>query len=194
VTLVCNPYVSSIDNYPDVNYDSLFKHFGVSYGCGDFFSDRNVLMPYNERCLVEIGLNKFGLNTNSIYDCYQYANDTDFDGFLSEVNNSIVYRDGVCNSTDDNFGNDYFRYPEYHYTPLVFSTDNSAVSTNTVWLEGANPTKDFNETSAIRASIYSVLDTNPDLDYSSACILNDNWNIYHTSLLLTGFAYFFLCN
>ena len=49
------------------------------------------------------------------------------------------------------------------------------VSSSTVWIGGANATKDLNKTSAIQASMYSVLEANnSDLEDSSASILHDN--------------------
>lgn len=51
MVLVCNPYVSSVDNYPDPEIYSGFKQLGVRYSCGDSFSDRDVFIPYNEPML-----------------------------------------------------------------------------------------------------------------------------------------------
>ena len=212
MALVCNPYISSVDNYPDPENYSWFQHLGVSYGCGDSFLDGDVFMPYNERCSIEFGLNTFGFNT--VYNCYQYANDTDFDGFLSEVNNSIAYKDGVCNSTtdDDDFTTDDdniddFEHSKYRYTPLIYSDSNVYVPfsanskegyTNNVitYIGGANATKNFNKTLAIQTSMYSVLETDifDSTDSSSSYSISNNWNMHHpTSLLLVGgVVYFFL--
>jgi len=210
--LVCNPHRAPVDDYKIPKNYASFNQLGVRYGCGDTISDNDVFMPYNERCYAEVGINTYGLN--SMYNCYQYANDTDFDGFLSEVHNSIAYKDSVCNSTDDDDdfttdddNIDDFEYSKYRYTPLIYSDRNVYVPvsanskegyTNNVitYIGGANATKDFNKTLAIQTSMYSVLETDifDSKDSSSSYSISNNWNMHHpTSLLLVGgVVYFFL--
>lgn len=151
------------------------------------------------RCSIEIGLNTFGLTT--VYNCYQYANDTDLVSLMYVIQRKTTTSPPTTTLMILDMVNivihPLFIVTEM-YMYLLALTQKKGYTFNDadVWIVGANATKDFNKTLAIQTSMYSVLET--DLfdfkDSSSSYSINNNWRMHHhTSLLLIGgVVYFFL--
>ena len=74
--LVCSSYSPT----STTTYD-FWSYKGMSYGCN--YQDPNfvVNMPFNEKCSAQI-------DERDTFDCWQFAEGTKFDSFLSEAGNS----------------------------------------------------------------------------------------------------------
>ena len=111
--LVCSSY-SPTTTYDDYN-GVIDGYNGVIYGCSytNLITDPNfaVKMPFNEKCSAQI-------NERVTFDCWQFAEGTKFDSFLSEAGNATI-----CTEDDDLSPSFFYRYPDWRLTHRGFVED-----------------------------------------------------------------------
>lgn len=222
--LVCNPYdVCSANTNSAIAtpLNTTTMYSGVSYGCdyvGTSFVgkcdtdndvvnrlvnlrfdslDDNEYLPFNEKCTYQNKNIKNEWGEVSSFNCYQYAVDTNFDLFLSRVDNftnlcdlflSRAYVgdfDHICKRND----------PVFEYT-ASYSHSSSGVTfargvRNGIIVDPAVATT-FNRTLAIQSTMYATIQTDASWSYSIHNNKMQHWNpiIVPSVLLVLFFSLF----